>query len=127
MPKTDIFYCIGISYKKADANLRGRFSITTKAIPFLLEDAKNKVKTMIRKALLKSANDYKSQLEIVKNQIAKKQIEAEKKIKTLQENAEKNIFEATISISATMLSKLDYNNNINNNEIENILKKKNKR
>ena len=42
MPETDIFYCIGVSYKKADANLRGRFSITTKAIPFLLEDAKNK-------------------------------------------------------------------------------------
>ena len=42
MPETDIFYCIGVSYKKADANLRGRFSITTKAIPFLLKDAKNK-------------------------------------------------------------------------------------
>ena len=39
---TDTFYCIGVSYKKADAALRGRFSITTKAIPFLLEDAKNK-------------------------------------------------------------------------------------
>ena len=42
MPATDTFYCIGVSYKKADAALRGRFSITTKAIPFLLEDAKNK-------------------------------------------------------------------------------------
>lgn len=42
MPVTDTFYCIGVSYKKADAALRGRFSITTKAIPFLLEDAKNK-------------------------------------------------------------------------------------
>ncbi len=40
MPGTDTFYCIGVSYKKADAVLRGRFSITTKAIPFLLEDAK---------------------------------------------------------------------------------------
>lgn len=39
MPATDIFFCIGLSYKKADATLRGRFSITTKAMPFLLEDA----------------------------------------------------------------------------------------
>ena len=41
MPGTDTFYCIGVSYKKADAVLRGRFSITTKAIPFLLDDANN--------------------------------------------------------------------------------------
>ena len=42
MPVTDTFYCIGVSYKKADAALRGRFSITSKAIPFLLEDTKKK-------------------------------------------------------------------------------------
>lgn len=42
MPATDTFYCIGVSYKKADAVLRGKFSLTTKAIPFLLEDARNK-------------------------------------------------------------------------------------
>ena len=42
MPATDTFYCISVSYKKADAALRGRFSLTSKAIPFLLEDAKNK-------------------------------------------------------------------------------------
>ena len=42
MPATDTFFCIGVSYKKADAALRGRFSITSKAIPFLLEDVKNK-------------------------------------------------------------------------------------
>ena len=42
MPATDTFFCIGVSYKKADAALRGRFSITSKAIPFLMEDVKNK-------------------------------------------------------------------------------------
>lgn len=42
MPTRDNFYCIGVSYKKADAALRGRFSITSKAIPFLLDDAKSK-------------------------------------------------------------------------------------
>jgi len=42
MPATDIFYCVGVSYKKADAALRGKFSITSKAIPFLLNDAREK-------------------------------------------------------------------------------------
>jgi glutamyl-tRNA reductase len=41
MPATDIFYCIGVSYKKADASLRGKFSLTTSAIPFLFEDARS--------------------------------------------------------------------------------------
>ena len=40
MPATDTFYCVGVSYKKADAFLRGKFSITTNAIPFLFDDAK---------------------------------------------------------------------------------------
>ena len=90
-----------------------------------IEDSKNKAKNMIRKALLKSANEYKSQLEMVKKQIAKKQMEAEQRIKTLQENAENNISEAAISISATMLNKLEYNN-INKEKIEDILKKSKK-
>jgi glutamyl-tRNA reductase len=42
MPATDIFFCVGVSYKKADAALRGKFSLTTKAIPFLLNDAREK-------------------------------------------------------------------------------------
>jgi len=39
MPVTDNFYCVGVNYRKADAALRGKFSLTTKAIPFLLEAA----------------------------------------------------------------------------------------
>ncbi|MGB0254737.1 MAG: glutamyl-tRNA reductase [Flavobacteriaceae bacterium] len=42
MPATDIFYCVGVSYKKADAAVRGKFSLTTKAIPYLLDDAREK-------------------------------------------------------------------------------------
>lgn len=42
MPASDIFYCVGVSYKKADAAVRGKFSITSKAIPFLLNDALEK-------------------------------------------------------------------------------------
>ncbi len=40
MPATDTFYCVGVSYKKADASLRCKFSVTTSAIPFLFDDAK---------------------------------------------------------------------------------------
>ncbi len=40
MPSTDIFYCVGVSYKKANASLRGKFSLTSKSIPFLLDDAR---------------------------------------------------------------------------------------
>jgi len=40
MPVTDVFYCVGVSYKKADASLRGKFSLTSKSIPFLLDDAR---------------------------------------------------------------------------------------
>lgn len=42
MPATDIFYCVGVSYKKADAARRGKFSLTSKVVPYLLEDARNK-------------------------------------------------------------------------------------
>ena len=49
-----------------------------------IEEAKNKAKTMIKKALIKSANDYKNQLDLVKKQIAKKQLEAEQNIKVIQ-------------------------------------------
>ncbi len=41
MPPKDTFYCVGVSYKKADASLRGKFSITSKSIPFLFENAKS--------------------------------------------------------------------------------------
>jgi glutamyl-tRNA reductase len=39
MPATDTFYCVGVSYKKADASLRGKFSLTTSVIPYLFDDA----------------------------------------------------------------------------------------
>ena len=42
MPAPELFFCIGLSYKKADAALRGKFSITSKSIPFLLEEAQTK-------------------------------------------------------------------------------------
>jgi glutamyl-tRNA reductase len=40
MPATDIFYCVGVSYKKADASLRGKFSLPANVLPLLFEDAR---------------------------------------------------------------------------------------
>ena len=39
MPATDPFYCIGVSYKKADAVLRGTFSLPSKVVPYIYKDA----------------------------------------------------------------------------------------
>ncbi|HEY6142291.1 MAG TPA: glutamyl-tRNA reductase [Flavobacterium sp.] len=40
MSKTTTFYALGLSYKKADATIRGKFSLDTKAQSALLEQAK---------------------------------------------------------------------------------------
>ena len=45
--KGNTFYAIGLNYKKADANKRGRFSVPTKQIELLLKDAKDQGITSI--------------------------------------------------------------------------------
>jgi len=45
--KGNTFYAIGLNYKKADANKRGRFSVPTKQIELLLQDAKDQGITSI--------------------------------------------------------------------------------
>ena len=39
--KHHYFYSVGLSYKKADAEIRGKFSLDTKAKKRLLEEAKS--------------------------------------------------------------------------------------
>ena len=39
--KSTTFYSVGLSYKKADAEMRGKFSLDAKAKTNLLEQAKN--------------------------------------------------------------------------------------
>ena len=39
MSKTTTFYALGLSYKKADATIRGKFSLDTNAQPNLLAKA----------------------------------------------------------------------------------------
>jgi glutamyl-tRNA reductase len=41
--KQNTFYAIGLSYKKADAEIRGKFSLDDKAKANLLEQAKRMV------------------------------------------------------------------------------------
>ena len=40
MPVKDIFHCVGVSYKKADAKLRGKFNLSSKTALKLLNEAK---------------------------------------------------------------------------------------
>ena len=44
IPKHKIFYSIGLSYKKADAEVRGKFSLDAKAKIAILEDIERKAK-----------------------------------------------------------------------------------
>ena len=41
LSKNKNFYCIGLSYKKADASMRGLFSLSVQNKDFLLDEAKN--------------------------------------------------------------------------------------
>ena len=70
MPATDTFYCIGVSYKKADAVLRGRFSLTSKSIPFLLDDArKNGIVSLVISSTCNRTEIYAQvgNVEVLKN------------------------------------------------------------
>ena len=89
-----------------------------------IEDAKNKAKNMVKKSLIKSANEYNDQLEIVKKQIDKKRTEAEEKIKSYRNDIEKTILTSAISISSVILSRLNYKQ-MSQEDLEVLIKKTN--
>lgn len=67
-----MFYSVGVSYKKADASVRGKFSLPAKTIPFLLDDARAKgisslviSSTCNRTELFAEALDAKSLIELL--------------------------------------------------------------
>ena len=89
-----------------------------------IEEAKNKAKNMVKKSLIKSANEYNDQLEIVKKQIDKKRTEAEEKIKAYRNDIEKTILTSAISISSVILSRLNYKQ-MSQEDLEVLIKKTN--
>ena len=82
-----------------------------------IEEAKNHVQKMIKESLLRSNKEYDNQIDSIKKQIVNKQFETEKKIAEYKKNIENDIAKSAISLSAVILSKLNYKN-ATTNEIE---------
>ena len=87
-----------------------------------IEEAKNHVKKIIKESLSRSDKEYKNQIETIKKQIANKQLETEKKIVEYKKNIEKDLSKSAISLSAVILSKLNYQSS-SPKEIEEMLEK----
>ena len=68
------------------------------------------VQKIIKDSLMRSNKEYENQIETVKKQISNKQLETEKKIAEYKKNIEKDIAKSAISLSAIILSKLNYKN-----------------
>ena len=73
-----------------------------------LEEARNRVKKIIKDSLLRSSKEYDNQVESIKKQITIKHLETEKEIAAYKKNIEKDIEKSVISLSAVMLNKLNY-------------------
>ena len=87
-----------------------------------VEEAKNHVQKIIKDSLLRSDKEFNNQMDTIKKQIANKQLVAEKKIADYKKNIESNLSKSAISLSAVILSKLNYKNS-SPKEIEEILVK----
>ena len=85
-----------------------------------IEEAKSHVQKIIKESLLRSEKEYSNQIETIKKQIANKQLEAEKKIADYKKNIERDLTKSAITLSAVILSKLNYKNSAPK-EIEEIL------
>jgi F-type H+-transporting ATPase subunit b len=75
-----------------------------------LEEAKNQAQKMIKESLLRSNKEYDNQIDTIKKQIANMQIKAESKITEYKKSLDKDIEKSAISLTAVILSKLNYKN-----------------
>ena len=75
-----------------------------------LEEAKNQAQKIIKETILRSNKEYDNQIDTIKKQIANMQINAESKITEYKESLEKDIEKSVISLTAVILSKLNYKN-----------------
>ena len=85
-----------------------------------IEEAKSHVQKIIKESLFRSDKEYNNQIEAIKKQIINKQFEAEKKIANYKKNIERDLSKSAISLSAIILSKLNYKNS-SPKKIEEIL------
>ena len=75
-----------------------------------LEQAKNLAQKMIKESTLRSKKEYDNQIDTIKKQIANMQKKAESNIAEYKKSLEKDIEKSAISLSAVILSKLNYEN-----------------
>ncbi|OUU61764.1 MAG: hypothetical protein CBC22_06940 [Alphaproteobacteria bacterium TMED62] len=87
---------------------------------FKIEEAKNQAQKIIKESLLRADKEYNNQIKTIKKQIVNKHLEAEKRIDVYKKNVEKDLSKSAISLSATILSKLNYKTS-SPKEIEEIL------
>jgi F-type H+-transporting ATPase subunit b len=89
-----------------------------------ISEAKDQVSKMIKKSILKSTEDFKRQVTIVKKQIDNKHIEVEKNIGNYKNKIEKDMLDSTASISSQIIKKI-IDKNVPNEEIKSLLIKNN--
>ena len=77
---------------------------------FKLEEAKNEAQNTLKESILRSNKEYNNQIDTIKKQIANMQIKAESNITEYKKSLEKDIERSAISLSAVILSKLNYKN-----------------
>ena len=75
-----------------------------------LEQAKNQAQKMVKESILRSNKEYDNQIETIKKQIANMQAKAESNITEYKKSLEKDVEKSAISLSAVILSKLNYKN-----------------
>ena len=75
-----------------------------------LEEAKNQAQKMIKESMLRSNKEYDNHIDTIKKQIANMQIKAESKITEYKKSLDKDIEKSAISLTAVILSKLNYKN-----------------
>tara|TARA_E500000178_G_scaffold226194_1_gene223018 strand:+ start:474 stop:1055 length:582 start_codon:yes stop_codon:yes gene_type:complete len=89
-----------------------------------IDEARNQVKQMMKKSIIRSTSEYNNQIDSLKKQILNKQIETEKNLELYKQKIEKDINESALSISAIILSRLKYRN-LSTDSIEKALKEYN--
>jgi F0F1-type ATP synthase membrane subunit b/b' len=65
---------------------------------------------MIKESILRSNKEYENQINTIKKQITNMQIKAERNITEYKKSLEKDIEKSALSLSAVILSKLNYKN-----------------
>jgi F-type H+-transporting ATPase subunit b len=93
-----------------------------KEYDFKINEAKENVSSMIKKAVVKSAIEFDNQINIVKKQIEIKQKEVEINLSKYKNDVEKNTIDASASVAVQIINKIS-TKNITTEEIKPLFNK----